>query len=517
MRILAQIAEESGGPSRAAGFAGRRRPCYSVNSAARLFGLSANPRMENNGAARQLRGLPSVDDVMRSPAIAPLLARHPRWAVVAAARAEIARRRDLVRQGDEGGHGGGGRPDADGAITEATLAARVEALARPSLRRLINATGVVLHTNLGRAPLAERAAARVAEIARGYSTLEYDARRRQRGSRHDHVAGLLAELSGAEAALAVNNNAGAVLVALAALAAGREAVVSRGELIEIGGGFRVPDVMRSSGVRLVEVGTTNITRASDYTAATGPETALYLKVHRSNFALTGFTEETSVADLRAAGAARGIPVMVDVGSGAFVDTRAFGLPAEPLVADVIRDGADLCTFSGDKLLGGPQAGLIVGRRDLVARIAAHPLVRALRCDKLTLAALEATLEIYREGAAAQEIPALRMLAATPDTLAARRDRLLRTLEAAAPAVEATPCRVRSAVGGGALPTGEPETWAVAVTVPGTGAEALADALAAGEPPVVARIADGRVLLDLRTVADDEIEPLGAALARRCGS
>jgi L-seryl-tRNA(Ser) seleniumtransferase len=467
--------------------------------------------MDHNGAARQLRGLPSVDEVMRSPAAAALLAHHPRWAVVAATRAEIARRRELARAGHQDQDGG---EAADAAITEAALAARVEALARPSLRRVINATGVVLHTNLGRAPLAARAVARVSEVARGYSTLEYDPQERERGSRHDHVAGLLTELTGAEAAAVVNNNAGAVLVALAALASGREAIVSRGELIEIGGGFRVPDVMRASGVRLVEVGTTNITRLADYVAAAGADTALFLKVHRSNFTLAGFTEETPVGALREAGAARGIPVMVDLGSGALVDTRALGLPPEPVVGDVLRAGADLCTFSGDKLLGGPQAGLLVGRRELVARVLAHPLMRALRPDKLTLAALEATLEIYRDGAAVDEIPTLRMLAATPETLTARRDRLLALLAAAAPALRAAACRARSAVGGGALPAAEPETWAVAVEPdPGRGGvEALARALASGEPPVVARIAEGRVLLDLRTVADDEVDELARALA-----
>jgi L-seryl-tRNA(Ser) seleniumtransferase len=302
-------------------------------------------------------------------------------------------------------------------------------------------------------------------------------------------------------------------VALAALAAGREVVVSRGELVEIGGGFRVPDVMRASGATLVEVGTTNKTRIGDYLAAAGERTALFLKVHRSNFAVIGFTEETSIGALHAEGAARGIPVMFDLGSGALLDTRSLGLPAEPVVRDLIQEGADLCTFSGDKLLGGPQAGIVVGRRDLVARVAAHPLMRALRPDKLTLAALEATLEIYREGTAADEIPTLRMLGATPQSLAARKDRLLAALAAAAPAVAATPLRVRSAVGGGALPLAEPETWAVAIAVADGDADRLARALAGGRPAAVARIADGRVLLDVRTVADDEIEPLAAAVAR----
>jgi L-seryl-tRNA(Ser) seleniumtransferase len=452
-----------------------------------------------------------VDGVLRSAAGVALLARHPRWAVVAAARAEIEARR---RQLDAGLDNDGGEGETP-AITEAALDARARALAVPSLRPAINATGVVLHTNLGRAPLAARALERVAEVARGYSTLEYDPQHRERGSRHDHVAGLLASLTGAEAAVVVNNNAGAVLVSLAALAVGRDVVVSRGELVEIGGGFRIPDVMRASGARLVEVGTTNRTRPEDYLDAAGPDTALLLKVHRSNFALVGFTEEVSVAELRALGAPRSIPVMVDLGSGALVDTASLGLPAEPEVGATLRAGAALCLFSGDKLLGGPQAGLVVGRADLVARVRSHPLMRALRPDKLTLAALEATLEIYREGTATADVPALRMLAATPEALAPRRDRLLGALADAAPSLAATAVRVRSAVGGGALPLAEPETWAVALEPrrPDATADALADALAAGDPPVVARIADGRVLLDVRTVDDRDVDRLGAAVAR----
>jgi len=460
-----------------------------------------------------LRALPSVDDVLRTPVATALLARHPRWAVVAAARAAIAERRTALTDG--GTPEAGVLPDGADDAAPAGLAARVEALIRPSLRRAINATGVVLHTNLGRAPLAARAVARVAEVARGYSTLEFDPARRDRGSRHDHVAGLLAALTGAQAAAVVNNNAGAVLIALAALAAGREVIVSRGELIEIGGGFRVPDVMRSSGATLVEVGTTNRTRLADYLAAAGDHTAAFLKVHRSNFALVGFTEDTSIRELHQAGAARtpAIPVLADLGSGALLDTAALGLPgpAEPTVAALIREGADLCTFSGDKLLGGPQAGIIVGRRELVARVLAHPLMRALRPDKLTLAALEATLEIYRDGTAADEIPALRALAATPGTLAARKDRLLAALAQAAPDLKASAHLERSAVGGGALPLVEPETWAVALDEP-AGAEALADALAAGEPAVVGRIAAHRLWLDVRTVDDADVPELAAAVA-----
>jgi L-seryl-tRNA(Ser) seleniumtransferase len=482
-----------------------------------------------------LRRLPSVEEVLRSPGGVALLSDHPRWAVVAAARAEIDGRRAELRHDatvriagdlDEAGlrlaessaGGFGNPPRVPISIDAAALAARVGELVRPSLRRVINATGVVLHTNLGRAPLAARALERVQEVARGYSNLEYDPAQRARGSRHAHVSELLAELTGAEAAAVVNNNAAAVLVTLAAVAAGREAIVSRGELVEIGGGFRIPDVMRQAGTTLREVGTTNKTRLGDYLDAVGPQAALFLKVHRSNFTVVGFTEEVGVAALAEAGRARDLPVMIDLGSGSLIDLGALGFAGEPSVAALVREGADLCTFSGDKLLGGPQAGLIVGRRALVDRVLAHPLMRAVRPDKMTLAALEATLEIYREGPAraVEEIPALRMIASARQVLAARQDRLLTALAAltsSAPRFEAAPLAGRSAVGGGALPGVEPESWMVALAAPPVGADALAEALLAGDPPVVARIGGDRVLLDVRTLADDEIDETATAVAR----
>ncbi len=478
-----------------------------------------------------LRRLPSVEDVLRSPDGVALLSDHPRWAVVAAARAEIADRRAQLRR-EVGSDAAASDPVE---IQGPALAARVSAFLRPSLRRVINATGVVLHTNLGRAPLAARALARVQEVARGYSNLEYNQGERARGSRHTHVADLLVELTGAEAAAVVNNNAAAVLLTLAAVAGGREVVVSRGEMVEIGGGFRIPDVMRQAGVTLREVGTTNKTRLADYVGAAGASTALFLKVHRSNFTVTGFTEEVGVVALAEAGRARGIPTMIDLGSGSLVDFN--GNPqrvpnpsgddlrlansaealrsvfaGEPTVRALVYDGADLCTFSGDKLLGGPQAGLIVGRRALVEQVCAHPLMRAVRPDKMTLAALEATLEIYREGSAAEEIPALRMIASAPETLAARKDRLLAALAARAPRVSITARAGRSAVGGGALPGVEPESWMVELAAPSLGADALAAALLAGDPPVVARIGGDRVLLDVRTLADEEIDETATVVA-----
>jgi L-seryl-tRNA(Ser) seleniumtransferase len=461
---------------------------------------------------RALRQLPSVDEVLRSPDGVALLSDHPRWAVVAAARAEIAERRAELRR-DHGAASDIGDTAASIEIDGPALAARVSAFLRPSLRRVINATGVVLHTNLGRAPLAARALARVQEVARGYSNLEYNQGERARGSRHAHVADLLVELCGAEAAAVVNNNAAAVLLTLAAVAGGREAIVSRGEMVEIGGGFRIPDVMRQAGVTLREVGTTNKTRLGDYTGAAGASTALFLKVHRSNFTLAGFIEEVGVAALAEAGRARGIPTMIDLGSGSLLDLEPLGFSGEPTVQALLRDGADLCTFSGDKLLGGPQAGLIVGRRALIDQVRAHPLMRAVRPDKMTLAALEATLEIYREGVATEELPALRMIASAPAVLASRKDRLLAALAARSSRVVATARAGRSAVGGGALPGVEPESWMVELAAPALGAEALADALAAGDPPVVARIGGDRVLLDVRTLADDEIDETATAVAR----
>ncbi len=461
----------------------------------------------------RLRALPKVDEVLRRPEIAALAELAPRWAVVEAVRREI----DAVRQAVRGGGTAEVELDVEG------IAARTAALVQPSLRRVVNATGVVLHTNLGRAPLAEAAVAQVAEIARGYSNLEYDLEGRGRGSRHDHLQGLLADLCGAEAAIVVNNNAAAVLLCLASAAAGREVVVSRGELIEIGGSFRIPDVMRASGARLVEVGTTNKTHARDYEGAIGPDTALLLKVHRSNFAVVGFTREVEPIDLVAIGRGKGVPVMIDLGSGTLLDPAGFagaGLPAEPTVGAAVASGAALVTFSGDKLLGGPQAGVIAGSREAVARARAHPLMRAVRPDKMTLAALEATLALYRDGRALDEVPALRMLAATPAGLRARAEDLARRIGAEVGAAAASGAdgggavrvavvEIISAVGGGALPLAEPPSWAVALS--GRSPDDLDAALRAGEPPIVGRIAEDQLLLDVRTIADAELDAVAAAV------
>ena len=387
----------------------------------------------------------------------------------------------------------GGEPDDLGG----RLRAELESTRRPRLRRVLNATGVIVHTNLGRAPLPEAALERVRDVGRGYSNLEYDLAEGSRGSRQAHVAEVLRRLTGAESALVVNNNAAAVLLALAALAEGREVLVSRGELIEIGDGFRIPDVLARSGARLVEVGTTNRTRAADYERAIGPETALVLRVHQSNFRLVGFAEQPATSELAEVAARHGLPFVDDLGSGALSDSVLLG--GEPSARDALAAGADLVCFSGDKLLGGPQAGIVVGRAELVERLRRHPLQRALRADKLTLAGLEGTLGLYLDpDRALREVPVLRMLAEPVESVRARAERLAAL---AGGTVEETVARV----GGGALPLAELPSFACAVE------EGLAAALRAGEPPVVGVVRDGRCLLDCRTLADDEIDDVAAAV------
>jgi L-seryl-tRNA(Ser) seleniumtransferase len=428
----------------------------------------------------ELRDLPSVDELAADERLATAA---PRPLLVAAVRSTLDRAREEIRAGADPG-------DLIDRVESELAGARAA-----RLRRVINATGVIIHTNLGRAPLAREALERVASVAAGYSNLEYDAEEGARGSRQDHVAPILRRLTGAEAALVVNNNAGAVLLALAALAEGREVLVSRGELIEIGDGFRIPDVLARSGARLREVGTTNRTRAADYDRAIGPETALLLRVHQSNFRVVGFTEQPRLEELVRIGRTRGIPVVDDLGSGVLVE-----LEDEPSAHDALSAGADLVCFSGDKLLGGPQAGIVVGRADLVEKLRRHPLQRALRADKLTLAALEGTLALYLDPErAAREIPVLRMLG---EPLEAVRGRAERLAELVGGEVEQTVGRV----GGGALPLAELPSFACAVE------EELATPLREGEPPIVGILRDGRLLLDCRTLTDDEVDDVADAIA-----
>ena len=426
----------------------------------------------------RLQDLPSVDELLRSERFAGV----PHALAVAAARSTLARAREEIQAGVDPGD-----------LVERALA-ELNAAGRPRLRRVLNATGVLLHTNLGRAPLAPAALERVAAIGGGYSNLEYDLVEGARGSRQDHLA-LLRRLTGAEAALVVNNNAAAVLLALAALAEGRDVLVSRGELIEIGDGFRIPDVLASSGARLVEVGTTNRTRVADYEQALGENTAAILRVHQSNFRVVGFGELPALHDLTRLAARHAVPLVDDLGSGALVSLD------EPTAAASIEASADLVCFSGDKLLGGPQAGIVVGRADLVERLRRHPLQRAMRADKLTLAALEGTLALYLDPQRARrEVPVLRMLDEPADAVRARAERL-------APLVGGTVVETVARVGGGALPLAEIASFGVAVEVE------LAAALRLGEPPMVAVVRDGRCLLDCRTLADAEVDEVAAAVER----
>jgi len=422
----------------------------------------------------ELRDLPSVDELAR--AVDDPLA-------VDAARMVLARAREEIQSGTE-------PRDLTALLREELAAARA-----PSLRRVLNATGIVLHTNLGRAPLAPEALARVDEAARGYSNLELDLERGERGSRQDHLAALVRRLTGAEAALVVNNNAAAVLLALAALGEGREVVVSRGELVEIGDGFRIPDVLARSGARLVEVGTTNRTRASDYERAIGPDTALVLRVHQSNFRLVGFTELPPLEEVTKVAHAHGLPLVDDLGSGSLASNNLL-LASEPSARESLAAGAALVCFSGDKLLGGPQAGVVAGRADLVEKLRRHPLQRAVRVDKLTLAALEGTLRLHLDDPG--RIPVLRMLGEGASTVRAR------AAELTGGTVEETVARV----GGGALPLAELPSFACALD------ESLAAPLRAGEPPVLGIVRDGKLLLDCRTLADGELDEVAAAV-RRC--
>lgn len=456
-----------------------------------------------------LRRLPGISQLLELPGAAPLLAEYGRERVVDALRSAVETARQTVMDGATA------IPSAETILAEAVTYLREQFA--PSLYPVINATGVVVHTNLGRAPLSDRARLAAAQVGQGYCNLEYDIRAGERGSRYVHVAESLNRLTGAEDALIVNNNAAAVLLTLTALAHEKQVIIGRSQLVEIGGGFRIPDVMRQSGARLVEVGTTNRTYVADYAEAIHPiNTALILRVHHSNFSITGFVHEPTLPELVTLGDAHGVPIMDDLGSGTLLDTAVFGLAHEPTVQESIAAGAALVTASGDKLLGGPQAGLILGRADLISRLRQHPLARALRVDKVTLAALQATLLAYLEGKAAAEIPVWRMIGASPGMLRRRARRWQRQLGSSGSRAEVVPAR--SAVGGGSLPgqTLPTHALAVAASSPVALAARLRQPHRPQEPPVIARIEDGRVLLDPRTVLPEQddrlIELLRAALA-----
>jgi L-seryl-tRNA(Ser) seleniumtransferase len=443
------------------------------------------------------RLIPSIEQIRQRPGFRPLEAAYGRGAVLEAIRAEAREVRERLAAG---------APTGDlAAVIEQGAARRLAADLHPSLVRVINATGVVLHTNLGRAPLARAAVERIAALATGYTNLEYDLNAGQRGRRDVHAERAICRLTGAAAAVIVNNNAAATLLVLAALASGREVVVSRGELVEIGGGFRVPDVMAQSGAVLREVGTTNRTRGADYAAAISDRTALILRVHPSNFRIEGFTERPAIADLVGIGRRFGVPVVEDLGSGLLTAASEIAaLRDEPSAAQSLDAGVGVVMFSGDKLLGGPQGGIIAGDVDLLARVRHHPLMRALRADKLTYAALEATLDEIAAERATRTVPVTRMLSLSVAEIGRRADELLQRVTSAG--IQAAIVDGISAVGGGSAPGAELPTRLVAITAP---AERLDAALRRQTPPLIARIEDGRVLLDLRTVEPDMDHLVGA--------
>ncbi len=447
-----------------------------------------------------LRQIPAVGTMLDDPASSELLADYPRSRVIAALQEVLEDLRRHIRAGDPV------VPEAERIRQDAR--ARLMRDSWPHLVRVVNATGVVLNTNLGRAPLPEQALLRALEIGTSYSNLELDLATGRRGQRKSHLEPLLARLCGAEAAIAVNNNAAAVLLVVDTLARGQEVVVSRGELVEIGGSFRIPDVITASGARLEEVGTTNKTRPDDFERAIGDRTGLLLKCHRSNFKLVGFTAEVGAADLAAIAHRHGLPAVLDLGSGTLVDLALHGLPHEPTVPEAIRSGVDLVTFSGDKLLGGPQAGIIVGKRALIDRLEANPILRALRLDKTVIAMLEATLRLYLDPEGVfSSVPALAMLAATPASLGPRAQALAGRLRALG--LDAVAAGATSAPGGGSLPGVELDTWVVRIGA-GVSVQLLADRLRTAATPIVGRLSEGALLLDVRTLLDGDDDRIVAA-------
>jgi L-seryl-tRNA(Ser) seleniumtransferase len=461
-----------------------------------------------NGGRDRLRSIPSVDSLLRTPSLAELGARIPRSVVVGAARETLAALRDSLRRGTRAGS-----PSVEALALETRR--RAERSLSPSLKPVINATGVVLHTHLGRATLAEAAIAAVAEAARSYTNLEIDLETGKRGSRMAHLEPLLRELLGAPAVLVVNNNAAAMLLALNTLAAGREAVISRGHLVEIGGAFRIPEILERAGATLREVGTTNRTRLRDYERAIGSRTGLLLRVHASNFAIVGFSESVSRADLVGLARRSKVPLLEDVGSGALIDLRPFGLPEEPLLKEALAEGVSLACASGDKLLGGPQAGILAGTKRMIDACRSNPMARALRVDKLTLAALDATLRLYRDPEAVRTaVPVLRMLGEPAASVRERARRVVRGLGAELATLTGAEVIASTAeVGGGSMPLARVASHAVSMRAPRGRIADFARALRLGPDPVLGRIEADRLLLDMRTVAKSEVPRLLASLVR----
>ena len=454
-----------------------------------------------------LKNIPKVDRLLEWPEIERMMANNPRPEVLKAVRRTLDHLREQLRNSNA-------EIQTDRTAIIASIHAELEQRNARSLQQVINATGVVVHTNLGRAPLAHVAETAIQAVSSGYCNLEYDLENGIRGRRNSHVEGLICELTGAEAALVVNNNAAAVMLALSSLAINREVIISRGELVEIGGSFRIPDVMRQSGATLVEVGTTNRTHNRDFQSAITDNTALLLKVHTSNFAVVGFTAETSISDMARIGSKQGIPVMLDAGSGCLVDLTSYGIGGEPTIRRYLEDGADVVTFSGDKLLGGPQAGIIAGKKHLVEPMKQHPLLRAFRMDKLSLTALEATLRLYRdERRALQEIPVLRMLTISVPELSRKADMIKRSLKRSLPsAVTLTKRQGESSAGGGSFPLLQLTTTLLEVTIAGAAPQRIEAALRQASTPVIGRINKGSFLLDVRTVMVEDIPALAKSLA-----
>jgi L-seryl-tRNA(Ser) seleniumtransferase len=456
------------------------------------------------------RQLPKVDDVLATAALQALAGEHAHERIVEAVRHELDALRKRLQQGAD--------LDAQGepAAVAQRAAQRLRQEMRPRLRPVINATGIVLHTNLGRAPMAEPAARAAYEAARGYLNLEMDLDTGTRGSRQDAIRDWVSRLTGAESATAVNNNAAATIITLRVVAPGKEVVISRGQLIEIGGSFRIPEIMAVSGAVLREVGTTNITRLADYERAIGPATGALLRVHPSNYRIAGFTGSVGLAELAALGRKHRLPVIDDIGSGALVDLTGLGLHGEPVARASITAGADLVLFSGDKLLGGPQAGIIAGRKDWVSQVEKDPLMRAFRLDKMTLAALEATLRLYMDPERSLDsVPVLRLLSTPSQELRRRAEGLAQRFAPLPGLASARPAEDVNYAGGGSLPDQALPTWVVEVTATGVGDAELAQRLRTGEPAVVGRVRDGRMVIDVRTVfphqEDDLVRAIAAAL------